>query len=127
MELSEPIRSRIEMVNRVLQTQRTLPAKLEAVAEVLARVIDGCDSVSIALVVEGRITTAASSSQLAVEADLVQYDNHEGPCLASVANAQTIRIDLLPQDERFEHFAPGAIEVGVESVLSVPLIHREAV
>lgn len=127
METSEPVRSRIETVNRVLRTQRTLPAKLEALAEMLVRTIEACDSVSIALVIEGRITTAASSSQLAVEADLVQYDNHEGPCLASVAQMHTIRIDLLAQDERFVHFAPGAIEIGVESVLSIPLIHQEAV
>jgi GAF domain-containing protein len=127
MEMSEPVRSRIETVNRVLKTQRTLPAKLEALAEMLERTIERCDSVSIALVIEGRISTAASSSQLAVEADLVQYDHHEGPCLTSVAQTSTIRIDLLAQDERFEHFAPGAIEVGVESVLSIPLIHRQDV
>jgi GAF domain-containing protein len=122
MELPpEGLRSRIEAVNRVLQSQRTLPAKLEALAEVLPRIVTGCDTVSMALVVEGRARTGAVSTQLAVEADLVQYRQQEGPCLTAVSTDRTVRVDVLRQDERFEHFAPGAIEYGVESVLSVPL------
>jgi GAF domain-containing protein len=117
----EELRSRIEAVNRVLRTQRTLPTKLEALAEVLPRLVAGCDAVSMALVVEGRVRTAGVSSPLAVEADLVQYREREGPCLSAVSTGSTVRIDVLVHDERFEHFAPGAIECGVESVLSVPL------
>jgi hypothetical protein len=117
----EELRSRIEAVNRVLGSQRTLPTKLEALAEVLPRVVAGCDAVSMALVVEGRVRTGAVSSPLAVEADLVQYREEEGPCLTGIATGSTVRIDVLGHDERFEHFAPGAIEYGVESVLSVPL------
>jgi GAF domain-containing protein len=121
MEPPEDLRARVEAVNRVLGSQRTLPAKLEALAEVLQRMVPVCDAVSVALVVEGRVRTGAASSQLAVEADLVQYRHQEGPCLDAVARDSTVRVDVLRQDETFEHFAPGAIEHGVESVLSIPL------
>jgi GAF domain-containing protein len=91
------------------------------VAELAQRTLPGCDGASVALVVEEATFTGASSSQLAIEADMVQYRQDEGPCLRAVDEASTVRIDLLADDERFEHFAPAAIDVGVESVLSIPL------
>ena len=122
MELPDQLRPHLDRVNRLALTQTTLPNKLEALAEVLKRTVPGCDAVSIALVVEEATVTGAVSSQLAVEVDLVQYAHDEGPCLTSMAERSPVRIDVLRQDERFEHFAPGAVELGVESVLSVPLV-----
>jgi GAF domain-containing protein len=58
---------------------------------------------------------------------MVQHRDGEGPCPSAVDEASTIRIDLLSHDERFEHFAPAAIEIGVESVLSIPLVTGGAV
>jgi GAF domain-containing protein len=122
MELPDELRPHLDRVNRLAATQTTLPSKLEAVAEVLERTVPGCDAVSIALVVAEATVTGAVSSQLAVEVDLVQYAYNQGPCLTSMAKRSPVRIDVLRQDERFEHFAPGAIELGVESSLSVPVV-----
>lgn len=127
MDMPEDVRERLEQLNRLLGTQRILSAKLEAVAEVVHRVVPGCDAVSVTLIVEERAITGASSSQLAVEADMVQYQHDEGPCLSAAGERKTVRIDALQHDERFEHFAPGAIGLGVESVLSVPLMAGTAV
>jgi len=122
MELPDELRPYLDRVHRLATTQTTLLTELEAVAEVLERTIPDCDAVSIALVVEGATVTGAASSQLAVEIDLVQYDHDQGPCLTSMAERSPVRIDVLRQDERFEHFAPAAVERGVESSLSVPLV-----
>lgn len=86
-----------------------------------------CDAVSVALIVQKRPMTVATSSPLALEADLVQYREQEGPCLTTVEIAKRVRIDVLEHDERYQHFAPGAIELGVESVLSVPITYDERV
>jgi GAF domain-containing protein len=112
----------LDRLNRLLASQRALPAKLEAVAEIVQRTLPGCDAVSVALIVEEAAMTGAASSQLAIEADLVQYRHQDGPCLEAAGAQATVRIDALEHDERFEHFAPGAIDLGVESVLSIPLL-----
>ncbi|CAN5752016.1 GAF and ANTAR domain-containing protein [soil metagenome] len=127
MELPDEVRRNIDVVNRLLATQRTLPAKLEAVAVLLAVTVPDCASVSVALVVEGAAITGAASSELAIEADLVQYATGDGPCLEAAAAAKAVRIDVLEHDERWVHFAPGALRVGIESVLSVPLVSEEVV
>lgn len=126
-ELPPDVAERIGKLNDLLRSQRILSTKLEAVAELVHHVLPQCDGASIALIVEEATFTGASSSQMAIEADMVQYRHGEGPCLSAADEASTVRIDLLSHDERFEHFAPGAIDVGVESVLSIPLVTGDVV
>lgn len=122
VDVSSAVAQQILKVNELLATQQVLPAKLEAVAEILERTVPGCDAVSIALVIGGGVSTVAASDQLAIEADLVQYAFNQGPCISAARQRSTVRIELVAADERFAHFAPGAVELGVESVLSLPLL-----
>ncbi len=108
-------------VAKLLRTQRTLPAKLEAVVALVKRTVPNCDAAGISLVIEGEPTTCAASNRLAVEIDLVQYRTGQGPCLAAMTDSDAIRIDVLDRDVRFPRFAPGALDLEIESVLSVPL------
>src|SRR3954468_12148363 len=126
MQLPEPLLRRIDAVNRCLRTDQVLPNKLEAVAELIERILPDCDAVSIGIVAQGLIATGAASGQLAVEADLVQYDRDEGPCLSSALQVRSVRIDVLGQDERFVHFAAGAMRFDVASTLSIPLRHGDS-
>ncbi len=120
-ELPEVAAERLARVNRLLLSQRTLPAKLEAIVTMVKRTVPACDSAGIILLVDGKPTTAAVSDRLTVEIDLVQYDTGEGPCLEAIRQGEVIRIDLMGEDERFRRLAPGAVAHDVNSVLSLPL------
>lgn len=122
MELPADVERDIQRLDAMFRNERTLATKLEAVAELVQRSVPQCDSASISLTVQESMFTGATSSQLAIEADLVQYGVDEGPCLSSARRQTPIRVDALQHDERFVHFAPGAIEIGIESVLSMPLV-----
>jgi transcriptional regulator with GAF, ATPase, and Fis domain len=112
---------RLARVTKLLRTQRTLPAKLETVVAIVKRTVANCDSAGIILLIDGRPTTSAVSDRLAVEIDLVQYETGQGPCLAAIEDAHVVRIDVLERDSRFTRFAPGALDLEIESVLSLPL------
>jgi GAF domain-containing protein len=120
-ELPQPSEEKLSRVTKLLRTQRTLPAKLEAVVAITKRITPGCDAAGISLVIEGEPTTTAVSDRLAVEVDLVQYQTGEGPCLAAMHDSNVIRIDVLARDQRFSRFAPGALALDINSVLSIPL------
>ena len=113
---------RLHRVTKLLRTQRTLPAKLEAAVALAKRTVPNCDSAGIILLIDGTPTSAAVTDRLAVEIDLVQYSTGEGPCLEAMASSNLVRIDLLARDSRFLRFAPGALDHEIESILSVPLI-----
>jgi GAF domain-containing protein len=112
---------KVSQVTRLLKTQRTLPAKLEAVVAIVKRTVPNCDGAGVCLLVRDEPTSIAVSDRLTVEIDLVQYQTGHGPCLQAIADANVVRIDILEQDSRYERFAPGALDLGLNSTLSMPL------
>ncbi|MDP9069793.1 MAG: GAF and ANTAR domain-containing protein [Actinomycetota bacterium] len=123
-ELPEESIEKLSRVTKLLSTQRTLPAKLESVVAIVKRTIPHCHAAGITLLIDGEPTTSAVTDRLAVEIDLVQYQTGEGPCLGAITDSNLIRIDVLERDGRFSRFAPGALDLEVNSVLSVPLVAR---
>ncbi len=112
---------RLSRVTKLLKTQRTLPAQLEAVVGIVKRTVPSCDAAGIVLLVDGEPTSVAVTDRLTIEIDLVQYQTGEGPCLSALREGDVVRIDILEKDLQFTRFAPGAIDRGVQSVLSTPL------
>jgi len=104
----------------VLFTQQTLKGDLERHVRLACAVIPRCSGASIGLLVEGEPTTVAVTDRVTLELDVVQYDNSEGPCLTALGG-DMIRIGFVADDERFPHFAVGAADRRVLSVLSTPI------
>jgi GAF domain-containing protein len=123
-DLPEESAERLARVAKLLRTQQTLPARLETVVALAKRLIPNCDAAGVTLIVEGEPTTTAVTDRLTVEVDLVQYQTGEGPCLAAMAESNVVRVDMVEADSRFVRFAPGAVDLEVNSVLSVPLAAR---
>lgn len=108
-------------VDALARGDAVLRARLETIAGMAVRLLEPCDSASIALLLEGRSTTVAITDHVALEVDLVQYRTHEGPCLDAVGEqGHVVRIDLLDNSTTYRRMAPGALDIGVNSVLSVP-------
>jgi GAF domain-containing protein len=97
-------------------------------AEALAAVIEmatstaPCDGASITMKGLNRaLSTVASSSELINQADQLQYQLNEGPCLDAVWANGLFVIPHLIDDGRWPNWAPKAAELGVVSMLSVHL------
>lgn len=125
MDIPRELQEHVARLSDRLATESSDLARLQATAGIIQHAIPGCDSASIALLVEEVALTGVSTSRLALEADLVQYHHDEGPCLTAARRCSPVRIDVLGGDDRFHHFAPGALDLGVESVLSLPLVAGE--
>jgi GAF domain-containing protein len=117
---SDDVVTALEQLAAVLQSQRTLGAALAGIAEAAVVSVPGCDAASVALSIEGRSATAAATARVALELDLVQYDNDDGPCLTAFRTIETLRLDVVEGGDAFPHFARAAGERGVLGVLSLP-------
>jgi GAF domain-containing protein len=120
--MSDDLVNTLQELADVLQTQRTLGGALAAIAEAATVSVPGCDAATIAISIGGRPATAAMTATVALELDMVQYDNDDGPCLTSFRTAAALRIDLYEHGEGFPHIAIAARRVGVRAVLSVPSV-----
>jgi GAF domain-containing protein len=76
----------------------------------------------------GGLQLVASSSEESRLLELLQLQNHEGPCLDCVDKAQPVTADKISEETaRWPHFAPLAEELGYLSVTAVPLRLRDQV
>ena len=64
----------------------------------------------------------AASNQRVEQADALQYDLDEGPCLTAWRTSELVRIDDTGTDSRFPRWNSAAARLGVRSVLSAPMV-----
>lgn len=69
----------------------------------------------------GRFETVGPSAPVIVEADHLQYDLREGPCVDASTTSQTVMSADLATDERWPRWGPAAVGLGFHSVLSAEL------
>jgi hypothetical protein len=97
-------------------------AVLSLVTSLASRTVRGADGVSITLARRGRMTTVAGSDDTVRRMDEHQYATGEGPCLAAAAEGRWFHSESLGDEKRWPAFVPRAIDEGIASILSTPLL-----
>lgn len=77
---------------------------------------------SITLMQRKKPVTVASSEERAVRLDETQYGAGDGPCLSAIRDQAVVHIPDLTKDHRWPSYTRAALEEGVGSSLSVPLL-----
>jgi GAF domain-containing protein len=86
-----------------------------------ARECLSCDHAGIHLVRNREIETAAATDEVIHEADRLQTQLGEGPCLQAIWDDETFVVADTATDVRWPAFGPKAAELGLHSILSVRL------
>lgn len=98
---------------------------VQHIVETAVRVIQ-CDAAGVMLVHgDKRIETAAFTDDSVKNADLLQLELHEGPCLSAMAGGDHFRIDNTTTDQRWPSWCPAVAELGIRSVISVWLANGD--
>lgn len=124
VEYPDQLAQSLAVLNGMLISEETLETTLRRVAELAQRTVGRCDAVGVALVHDGQASTAVCTSELALQVDKEQYETGEGPCLEAIRRFDTYTIGSLADDHRWPSFRDGALEQGINSVLSIPLTVR---
>jgi GAF domain-containing protein len=103
---------------------------LQQVAELAAETIPSCDVVGVSWITDKRghqVETLAATDEVAVQADVLQYELGEGPCLSAVWEDGRYAVADIASDPRWPRWGPRAAQLGLGSVLSVRLATSEEV
>jgi GAF domain-containing protein len=112
----------LAQMGAVLLSTETIDTTVELVTSLAVETIPGTAGAGVTLVdARGRRTFAASNA-LVEQADRLQYELDQGPCLAAARDQVKIRIDDVAQDSRWPEWSAAVAEVGVRSMLSIPLV-----
>lgn len=116
-----------EELGRISFAAHSLESVLQTVAAAASRVLPGEPLTSVTILDGERPTTVASSGDVALELDKVQYRLGDGPCITAAASGQPAEIVDTRAGGPWPDFASVAAAAGCGSVLSFPLPVREKV
>jgi GAF domain-containing protein len=110
----------------LLLSRETVDSVLELIVSLAGTTIAAAAGAGVTLFEgDGGLATTSASSQLVREADALQYDLGEGPCLAALAECAPMRIDDIATERRWPRWCAAAAGAGLRSVLSTPLSTEE--
>jgi hypothetical protein len=119
MELTELI----DVMDQVAESLRypvAIEDALEAITVGAVEAVPGIEHASISLTSkDGQIQTLAPTDILAIQADDLQYELAEGPCLDAVHDKPIVQVDDLRTDLRWPAYGPRAAkQLGIRSQLA---------
>src|SRR3954452_16330823 len=95
---------------------------LQTVVERAVEVVPACDAASVTLRRRrNRTETVAASSDIARQADQLQYDLNEGPCLEAAVTGEPRMSNHLADSEDWPRWGPRAAEIGIHALLGIQL------
>ena len=109
---------------RSLQDEPDLADTLDTLID-YARDCLSCDHAGIHLVRNREVETAAATDEVIRQADKLQTQLGEGPCLQAMWDDETFVVADTATDTRWPTFGPKASELGLHSILSVRLHNGE--
>jgi GAF domain-containing protein len=110
-----------QMAGLVL-SRETIDTALQLVTTLAATVTAGTIGAGVTVVDEHGKRSSATSNQAVEQADTLQYELDEGPCLTAWRTQELVRIDDTSTDGRWPRWNPAVSPLGVRSVLSAPLL-----
>ncbi len=103
-------------------SHEVIDGALRLVTALASATVEGADGVSVTLSRHGRLATVASSDDTILRMDQHQYETGEGPCLSAAADGHWFHSESLAEEDRWPEFTPLALEEGISSILSTPLM-----
>ncbi|SEL96857.1 GAF domain-containing protein [Blastococcus sp. DSM 46786] len=120
-----PVDDVLRELTRVSLGGRELADVLGEITAIAARAIPGAESVSTTLIRGDKPFTAAFSSEMALAADELQYEQGYGPCVDAGRGGVVLRIDDMHTEQRWPDYVARVVrETNARSSLSVPLPYQ---
>jgi anti-anti-sigma factor len=115
-----------------LRTVTAIPADndvvdgaLRLVVALARETVGGADGVSVSLRRHGRLATVAASDQTISDMDANQYATGEGPCVDASEKGRWFHVESLDRETRWPAFTPKAQALGINAILSSPLLAND--
>jgi GAF domain-containing protein len=120
--LPSELSSALTQMTGLVLSRETVDTAVALVTELAEATIPGTTGAGVTVVDEHGKRSKGASNELVEEADALQYEFDEGPCLTAWRTKEPVRIDDTTTDSRWQIWNDAAARMGVRAVLSVPLV-----
>lgn len=112
----------------LLLSQETVDSSLQLITALAHDTIPDSLGSAVTLIDDrGRRSVAATSDAVVEQADALQYQLNEGPCLTAWAYRAVVRVDDTRTETQWSRWCGAVQQLGVVSVLSAPLVAGDRV
>jgi anti-anti-sigma factor len=114
----------LRRVTAVPSNDEVVNGALRMVVELSHATVGGADGASVSLRRHNRLSTVAASDQTILDMDAGQYQTGEGPCVDASVSGRRFLTEFLDTETRWPAFTPKARALGINAILSSPLVVR---
>ena len=123
LPLADEITAVFARATKLLLTEETVAHALRLITDAATAAIPGALGAGVTLINgSGLRQTTAASDAVVAEADALQYELGEGPCITAWASGETVLVEDLASERRWRRWAPAAAALGISSSVSCPLL-----
>lgn len=125
-ESTHALSASMDVLTGFLIGEQTMGETLQRIAELGEAAIGGAELTGLTLLrSDGRPTTGVCTAPETVDVDQIQYDVGDGPCLTAYREMRVISVADMREETRWPQMSERALEKGVRSSLSAPLVVGE--
>jgi Arc/MetJ family transcription regulator len=106
----------------LLLSEETVDTALGLLSSLARETVPGSSGAGVSIIDDRRRTSSGATDARVRQADDLQYELDEGPCLAAAAERQLVGIDDLTADRRWPRWAAAAAALGLRAAMSAPMV-----
>src|SRR4051812_2964871 len=106
----------------LLLSEETVDTALGLLSSLAQETVPGSSGAGVSIIDERRRRSSGAPDDRVRQADSLQYELDEGPCLEAAAERRLVRVDDLSADRRWPRWADAALPLGLQAAMSAPLV-----
>jgi GAF domain-containing protein len=122
LPLTEELAAVSARVSGLLLSEETVETALGLLSSLAQETVPGSSGAGVSIIDERDRRSSGATDQRVLNADDLQYELGEGPCLTAAAERRLVRIDDLADDNRWPRWATAANSLGLRAAMSAPLV-----
>jgi anti-anti-sigma factor len=117
-----PGASRSARLSSLPSSDAAVDGALRLLVALARALVGGADGVSVSLRRHGQLATVAASDQTILDMDASQYRTGQGPCVDASVEGNRFLAGALLTEQRWPDFTPKARALGINAIMSSPLL-----
>jgi GAF domain-containing protein len=122
LPLTDELAAVFARMTGLLLSTETVAAALGLLSSLAQETVPGSTGAGISLIDDHRRSSSGSTDERVRQADDLQYELDEGPCLTAAADRHLVRIDDLTSDGRWPRWSQAAAQLGLRAAMSAPIV-----
>jgi GAF domain-containing protein len=122
LPLSDELAGVFARMSGLLLSEETVETSLSLLSALARETVPGATGGGVSVIDERGRRSWGSTDPRVREADLLQYELDEGPCLAATVTRELVRVDDLLIDRRWPSWGSTATRLGLRAAMSSPLV-----